>query len=396
MYATKKENSEAAATKLFQEFILLYGFPKRIMHDKGGAFNSDMFKELHRLSGIEASNTTPYHPMCNGQCERMNRSLVSMLRCLSAEEKRDWKSVLPKLSFAYNSTQHASTGFSPFFMMFGRESRLPIDEVFEEVQLDRKGQLRRRSHQQFVDEWKSSMKEVFKIAKEKSEKTQAYNKAKYDERVVREVGITDGDHVLVKNVREKGGTGKLRGIWEHQIFKVVNQQGDLPVYKVQNLDKPRDVRVLHRNHLMRCEELPLDVFKELAVSEKQDQDKSKSPRKSKGAASRETQMEDLVQEESGREGDRDDEDEYLMVVYPESERVLDTIEELGDTQEEEANEEREETREEEHPALEEVESEEETESEDEDAPSRRSTRRRTPREVLQYAELGKPSYASIS
>ena len=147
---------------------------------------------------------------------------------------------------------------------------------------------------------------------------------------------------------------------------------------------------------MRCEEFPLDVFKELGVSEKQDQDKSKSPRKSKGAASRETQMEDLVQEESGRGEDRDDEDEYLMVVYPENERVLDTIEELGDTQEEEANEEIEETREEEHPALEEVESEEETESEDEDAPSRRSTRRRTPREVLQYAELGKPSYASIS
>ena len=68
-----------------------------------------------------------------------------MLRCLSEEEKRDWKSVLPKLSFAYNSTQHASTGFSPFFMMFGRESRLPIDEVFEEVQLDRVG-ARRRQH----------------------------------------------------------------------------------------------------------------------------------------------------------------------------------------------------------------------------------------------------------
>ena len=95
-----------------------------------------------------------------------------MLKSLSPAEKRDWKSVLPKLSFAYNSTQHAATGFTPFYMMFGRESRLPIDEVFEEVQVEGRGQLKCRSHQQFVDEWKNSMREVFRLAKENSKKAQ--------------------------------------------------------------------------------------------------------------------------------------------------------------------------------------------------------------------------------
>ena len=316
MYATKTKSSKAAATKLFNEFILLYGFPKRIMHDKGAEFNSGLFSELHRLTGIESSNTTPYHPMANGQCERMNRCLISMCKSLSGAEKRDWKSVLPKLSFAYNSTVHASTGFTPFFMMFGRESRLPIDEVFEEVQMEQEGRLRCQSHQQFVDEWKKSMQEVFKVAKEKNVKSQAYNKGKYDGKV-REVGIEEGDRVLVKNLRERGGTGKLRSAWEHQIFEVVRQQGDLPVYHVRNLDKARDVRVLHRNHLMKCE-LPLDVFKD-----EMKKDKTKEPVKKPNETQkkRESKKEVEVVQEESNQVDSDEEGEYEMVIYPDDEEV---------------------------------------------------------------------------
>ena len=59
-YATKSKSSKAAATKLFHEFILQYGFPERIHHDRGPEFNCDRFKELHRLSDMKASNTTPW------------------------------------------------------------------------------------------------------------------------------------------------------------------------------------------------------------------------------------------------------------------------------------------------------------------------------------------------
>ena len=82
---------------------------------------------LKSLAGIKSSNTTPYHPMGNGQVERLNRTICNMLRALPEGEKRNWKVHLPKLTFAYNSTVNKSTGFSPFYLMFGRQSVLPID-----------------------------------------------------------------------------------------------------------------------------------------------------------------------------------------------------------------------------------------------------------------------------
>ena len=90
--------------------------------------------ELHRLTGIRPSNTTPYHPAGDGQVERLNRTVVNMLKALP-DRAKDWKSHLPKLAFAYNSTVHKSTGYSPFYLLFGRQSTLPIDLAFQEMEV---------------------------------------------------------------------------------------------------------------------------------------------------------------------------------------------------------------------------------------------------------------------
>jgi transposase InsO family protein len=258
VYATKTKTTKAAAEKLFNQFILLYGYPERIHHDQGGEFTSNLFKELHRLTSIRASRTTPYHPQGNGQTERFNRTLCNMLKSLPAKAKKDWKSELPKLAFAYNSTIHKTTGFSPFYLMFGRESKLPIDQMFEVYEPET---ALRKSHKQYVSEWHRSMKEAFEITQNNICKSQDYNKQHYDKRA-KAVDLAVGDRVLVRNLRERGGNGKLRNHWESAIFEVLEKKLDLPVFKVKNLKKPSDVRTLHRNLLMKCDDLPLDVFDE--------------------------------------------------------------------------------------------------------------------------------------
>ena len=72
--------------------------------------------------------TTPYHPMTNGQCERFNRTLCDMLGTLETETETE--AFIHKLTHANNATRNSSTGYSPFFLMFGRHPRLPVDVAF--------------------------------------------------------------------------------------------------------------------------------------------------------------------------------------------------------------------------------------------------------------------------
>ena len=98
--------------------------------------------------------------------------------------------------------------------------------------------------------------------------------------------------MLMQNCRKKGGTGKLKSYWEHSIFEVVEKRGDAPVYKIRNVHKKKDERVVHRNLLMLCNELPVDVFKEPSEVKKAKSKNKKVEKKSCKEAESEESSED--------------------------------------------------------------------------------------------------------
>ena len=123
-YPSKTQTAQATARILWDNFICHYGFPEKFISDQGRNFESDLIKELCKIAGVKKVHTTPYHPQGNEQCERFNSTLCNMLGTLSEEEKSDWKSYLGCMTHAYNCTKHASTTYSPYYLMFGRQPKV--------------------------------------------------------------------------------------------------------------------------------------------------------------------------------------------------------------------------------------------------------------------------------
>ena len=203
-FPTRNKGGRTAAEKIFNNYVLRYGFPRRLHHDQGQEFECNLMKRLQQLAGMKLSRTTPYHPQGNGQAERWNRTILSMLRTLTESQKANWKDHVDKVVFAYNYTRNDATGYSPFYLLYGRSPRLPIDIMFE---IDPDHEV--TSYQDYVLKWIRGMQQAFELASQHAKKRAAHNKQIYD-RGLYGSQLTVGDRVLVRNLRERGGPREAR------------------------------------------------------------------------------------------------------------------------------------------------------------------------------------------
>ena len=118
-YVTKDQKASTAAKTFYEEFISIFGAPKRILTDQGKAFTSEVVEQLCSQFGISQSTTTAYHPQENGQVEWAHQTLGRMIGKLEDGYKGQWPRHVSKLTHAYNSTRSTITGYSPHFLMFG-------------------------------------------------------------------------------------------------------------------------------------------------------------------------------------------------------------------------------------------------------------------------------------
>ena len=248
-YPSKTQTAQARARILWDNFICHYGFPEKFISDQGRNFESDLIKELCKIAGVKKLHTTPYHPQGNGQCERFNSTLCNMLGTLSEEEKSDWKSYLGCMTHAYNCTKHASTTYSPYYLMFGRHPRLPIDVEFG---LPKSNSGDNSSKSRYVQKLRRRLNYAFQKATKVANQQANKYKSSYD-KSIKGPQLQEKDLVLVKIVAHKG-RHKLQDKWEPEEYVVVEQPiAGTPVYRVQPVTGG-NIRTLHRNLL-----LPLGV-----------------------------------------------------------------------------------------------------------------------------------------
>jgi hypothetical protein len=114
--------------KLFFEHVWRqgHGIPKVFVSDRDPRFTGAYWQALFKLLGTRLNMSTSNHPQTDGQTERANRTIEEMLRAYIAPLQDDWDTHLVNLEFAYNDSVNATTGFTPFYLNYGKHPLTPL------------------------------------------------------------------------------------------------------------------------------------------------------------------------------------------------------------------------------------------------------------------------------
>uniref|UniRef100_A0A3B3H9D6 Gypsy retrotransposon integrase-like protein 1 n=1 Tax=Oryzias latipes TaxID=8090 RepID=A0A3B3H9D6_ORYLA len=243
---TRDQRAVTVVKALVKHWIQPYGVPSRIHSDQGRCFEADVVQGLCKVYGIRKSRTTPYHAQGNGQCERFNRTLHDLLRTLHPHQKRRWVEYLPELLYVYNTTEHHSTGYSPYFLMFGRAPIRPFDIWLGQDREDFEG-----DEHAWVVEHQERLRWAYQQAGQNLDQAAEARRA-YAGHVGGDASLLPGQLVYVRN-RRFPGRHKIQDVWFPVPHKVLERLGgDSPVYSVAPVDSSGPIRNVHRNELRLC------------------------------------------------------------------------------------------------------------------------------------------------
>ena len=111
------------AEHIAEELVTVFsrvGVLREILTDQGSNFTSRLLTELYCLLHVHLIHTFPYHSQMDGLVKQFNQTLKAMLRKAAQTKGEDWGKLIPFVLFAYQEVPWASTGFSPFELLYGR------------------------------------------------------------------------------------------------------------------------------------------------------------------------------------------------------------------------------------------------------------------------------------
>ena len=201
-YVVKDQTARTTAETLRIGYFGLFGAPAYLVSDQGKAFMGHMITHLCDLYGVQKLRTSPYHAQTNGQVEHMNQTIIRMISKLEEEKKACWSEHLPELLMAYNATRSAVTGYSPYYLLFSRRPRIPVDYLFPT--------LRDSPHQTKMEvsvvAMQRRLKEAFAVVRQLTSEDTAKQCRYYDQKAGA-VALQPGDVVMV---RTDGFVGKQK------------------------------------------------------------------------------------------------------------------------------------------------------------------------------------------
>ena len=248
------KSCQTVTEAVFENIFCRYGMAKELLSDNGGEFTGRYFNDICKILKVKHVTTTAYHPQTDGLVERFNRTLMEMDSHFVNDLQNDWDRHLSKILFAYNTSVHASTMETPYYLMHFHDPLLPIEALLE-LSPHRK---------YFVGKSKEQiMKRVniaFQVARENNKKAQEKQRKYYDEKVHTNK-FSIGDRVYLSNpVVERGMKKKLTNKYKGP-YRVINVFPALLYEIYRNTEK--NSQIVHENRLKICREVnPWDILEE--------------------------------------------------------------------------------------------------------------------------------------
>ena len=217
--ALPNETAETTVDCLNKNIVQRHGPPKIIVSDRGSNFTAKLFRSFCKTLHIEQRLTTSYNPASNGETERYNRTLISMLRKeLEDGSHHNWEDMLGDVCFAYRASIHSSTLEFPYYLLHGRDPNIAINHFLDAVPESV------LSCSVYIGSMTERQRYSFERVREESAKAREHQRNQYDVRA-KEYNYKVGDKVLlsVKVVDlgdNKKFTSKFRGPF--RIIKIFN------------------------------------------------------------------------------------------------------------------------------------------------------------------------------
>ena len=218
-------DAQTTAKIILNKWFARHGTPARMHSDNATNFTAEIAQELMKASQVTKVTSTPAHPRGNGLVERQNRTLLTLLRVYTSRRMLGWDEHIDGVLGAYNSTRHATTGFSPYMLQHGAEKSIPLSFIYPEF-----AAREFESKEEFVEHLLVRQQEIHELVRRNTHQAQVRQKQKFD-RHLKAKAHAVGDAVWVFcHIIPKGGTRKLLRAWRgpHKVTDVL-QDGRLYV-----------------------------------------------------------------------------------------------------------------------------------------------------------------------
>jgi transposase InsO family protein len=232
------QETEVIAREFVTRIITQFGVPRKLLTDRGASFTSALMKKTCRLLKIQMLQTSSYNAQANGVCERMHKLLVDMISHFVNKDARNWDRYVPYAVMAYRATPHCTVKYSPYYLVYGRELRLPIEDDWRpqsKTQVDPE-----TDYETHVPELAGRLQEAQEEARRQSKLS--HDKAKkYYDKGTRDVQLKKGDRVYLHNPIAKRSRAR-KVAYQYQGPYVILEKISPLKYKLQ-VDDDRSIIV---------------------------------------------------------------------------------------------------------------------------------------------------------